>query len=68
MNPFSKNPFANKETKTNIVGNKIQFDEKQKLEKIKETMTKLQYQNNQPNELKEPSLKEKIDILRDLNK
>ena len=31
-------------------------------------MTKLQYQNNQPNELKEPSLKEKIDILRDLNK
>ena len=30
MNPFNKNPFA-KTTNTRIVGNNIQFDEKQKL-------------------------------------
>ena len=71
MNTFSKNPFANKNTNTHIVGNKINFDEKQKIENIKENMTKLKFQkkeeiNNQ--ELKQPNLQEKIDFLRKLDK
>jgi len=72
MNPFSKNPFANKNTNTHIVGNKIQFDEKQKLENIKENMTKLKFQNkeeiSQNQQLKQPNLQEKIDFLRKLDK
>ena len=42
MNPFSKNPFAKQSQNTRIVGNKFQFDEKKKLETIKENMVKLQ--------------------------
>ena len=71
MNLFSKNPFA-KSTNTHIVGNNIKFDEKQKLENIKENMNKLKYQTNEPqqkqNELKPQNLQEKIEFLRNLNK
>ena len=67
MNQFSKNPFANKEPNTHIVGKNIKFDEKQKIEKIKENMIKLQFQNQEQN-LKQTNLKEKIDFLRKLDK
>ena len=67
MNPFSKNPFANKETNTRIVGNNIKFDEKQKIENIKENMIKRQFQNKEQN-LEQNNLKEKIDFLRKLDK
>ena len=72
MNPFNKNPFANKNTNTRIVGNNIQFDEKNKIQKIKENLAnlKLQHQdlNKNNEEIKQPSLQEKIEILRNLNK
>jgi hypothetical protein len=72
MNPFNKNPFTNKNSNTHIVGNKIQFDEKQKLENIKENMTKLKYQNEEQKlnnqQLKQPNLQEKIDFLRKIDK
>ena len=72
MNPFSKNPFTNKETNTHIVGKNITFDENQKIENIKENMAKLKFQNNQESKLnqetKQIDLKEKIDFLRNLDK
>ena len=73
MNPFNKNPFTNKNTNTRIIGNNIQFNETQKLENIKENMTKIKFQNNEINqeikpEIKQPNLQEKIDFLRNLDK
>lgn len=72
MNPFSKNPFANKNTNTHIVGNNIRFDENQKIENIKENMTKLKFQkkeeSNNNQQLKQPNLQERIDFLRKLDK
>ena len=72
MNPFSKNPFANKETNTHIIGNNIKYDENQKIENIKENMSKIKFQNTQEvkqnQEIKQTELKEKIDFLRKLDK
>jgi len=70
MNPFNKNPFVNN-TDTRIVGNNINFNEKQKLENIKEKMTKLKFQKPQevPKEdSKIPNVKDKIDNLKNLDK
>ena len=73
MNPFNKNPFVNKNTNTHIVGNNISFNETQKLENIKENMTKIKFQNNEIKqeikpETKQPNLQEKINFLRNLDK
>ncbi len=70
MNPFNKNPFA-KTTNTRIVGNNIQFDEKQKLENIRENMNKLKL--NKPNETmpgenQQLNIKERIDNLKNIDK
>ena len=71
MNPFQKNPFAKTNTNTHIVGNKIQFDEKQKIENIKENMNKLKFQNKAPEikqETQNQNLQDRIDFLRNINK
>lgn len=78
MNPFNKNPFANSNTpSTKIVGNNVQFNEKQKLENIRENMAKLKFQNHtpqtpqpeQPNQqVNSQNLKEQMDFLRKLDK
>ena len=47
MNPFNKNPFANKNTNTRIISNNINFNETQKIENIRENMNKIKFQNNQ---------------------
>lgn len=65
MNPFSKNPFAKQNQNTRIVGNKFQFDEKKKLETIKENMVKLQYQKEEPQQF---DVNDKINNLKDLEK
>lgn len=65
MNLFSKNPFAKTNENTRIVGNKFQFDEKKKIETIKENMVKLQYQKE---EYEEPNVNEKINNLKDIEK
>ena len=65
MNLFSKNPFAKTNENTRIVGNKFQFDEKKKIEKLKENMVKLQYQKE---EYEEPNVNEKINNLKDIEK
>ena len=41
MNPFNKNPFANKNTNTRIISNNINFNETQKIENIRENMNKI---------------------------
>ena len=67
MNLFNKNPFANNNTNTKIVGKKINFDEKQKLENIRENMAKLKFQK--PQEVPtEQTVKEKIDNLKNIDK
>ena len=73
MNPFNKNPFTNKNTTTRIIGNNIQFNETQKLENIKENMSKIKFQNNEikqeiKSEIKQSNLHEKIEFLRNLDK
>jgi hypothetical protein len=72
MNLFNKNPFISPNKNTRIVGNNINFDEKKKLEDIKETMAKLKIQTPQQPTPEEPkkeiNLKEKIDILKNINK
>lgn len=77
MNLFSKNPFASKNSNTRIVGNNVTFDEKQKLENIKENMAKLKFQNSDlgKNDLEENvksessnDLKSRIDFMRNINK
>ena len=73
MNPFNKNPFANKNTNTRIISNNINFNETQKIENIRENMNKIKFQNNQIQqeikpEMKQPNLQEKIDFLRNLDK
>lgn len=73
MNPFNKNPFANKNTNTRIISNNINFNETQKIENIRENMNKIKLQNNQIKpeikpEMKQPNLQEKIDFLRNLDK
>jgi len=73
MNLFQKNPFANN-TQTRIVGKNINIDEKQKIENIKKTMLNLKFQKNEPKidnqnqTISQPSTKEKIDILRNINR
>lgn len=74
MNPFNKNPFANTNN-TKIVGNNIHFDEKQKLDSIKEKMAKLKFQTTQEvpeekpqNNQQEQSLADKIDNLKNINR
>lgn len=71
MNPFNKNPFI-KNTNSKIIGNNIQFDEKQKIEKIKENMLKIKLNNQQEtiinNQTDQQNLQEKIDFLRNMEK
>lgn len=70
MNPFNKNPFAKPNENTRIVGNNIQFDEKKKLENIRENMNKLKYNPNQtvPGETEQLNVKERIDNLKNLDR
>lgn len=68
MNLFSKNPFANKNTNTRIVGKNIQFNETQKIETIKENMAKIKFEKKENNEIKQPNLQEKIEFLRNMDK
>lgn len=73
MNLFQKNPFANKISQTKIAGKNPIMDEAKKLENIKEKMIKLKFQKQQiqtpqktdPQKL---TVKDKIDILRNINK
>ncbi len=68
MNPFQKNPFT-QINNTKIAGNNIHFDEKKKIEKIKENMNRLKYQREEvPDQEKAISTKEKIDILKNLDR
>lgn len=69
MNPFNKNPFI-KNTNSKIIGNNIQFDEKQKIEKIKETMLKTKLIDNEQEKKisNQPNLQEKIEFLRNMDK
>ncbi len=69
MNPFNKNPFVSN-TNTKIVGNKINFDEKQKIENIKEKMAKLKYKASHevPENTYQPSVKEKIENLKNIDR
>ena len=55
MNPFNKNPFANKNTNIRENMNKIKFQNNQIKPEIKQ-------------EMKQPNLQEKIDFLRNLDK
>ena len=71
MNPFNKNPFAKTNQNTHIVGNNIQFDEKKKLENIRENMNKLKFKN--PNETvpvedTQLNVKERIDNLKNIDR
>ena len=72
MNPFNKNPFSNNNTNTHIVGNNIHFDEKKKLENIKENMTKLKFSKPIAEEQKKEetplSVKDKINLLKNINR
>lgn len=72
MNPFNKNPFLNKNTQTKIIGNSIRPNENDKIASIKENMIKLKQQNlnkqNEPKEIKQPNLQQKIEFLRNLDK
>ena len=76
MDLFNKNPFANNNAnQTKIVGNNIQFDEKKKLENIRENMNSLKFPNlnktnkvNPNQELKQTNLQERIETLRNINK
>lgn len=71
MNPFQKNPFASNNANTKIVGNKIILNETQKIENIKETMLKTKMQPIPVQEKKQSpqiSVKEKIDILKNIQK
>ena len=77
MDLFNKNPFANKSVNPNtkIVGNNVQFDEKKKLENIRENMADLKLKGLKPNseiqqkqEIKQTNLQERIETLRNLSK
>jgi len=73
MNPFQKNPFVNRESTTRIVGYNKQYDEKKKIENIKENMTKLKFARpitivEPKQEKKTLSFNEKIDLLKNINK
>lgn len=69
---FSKNPFANSTTKAKIVSNYTQYNEKAKLDNIREKMSSIKTKptiTEQPNIPKENlSVKARIDILKNLNK
>ncbi len=70
MNPFNKNPFINKK-ETKIVGNNIQFDEKQKIENIRENMNKLKFniqETKVPIEDNQQNVKDRIDNLKNLER
>ena len=67
MNPFQKNPFAIKNNNTHIVGKNISINDKEKIEKIKENMNKLKY-NEKVSVENNITVKEKIDNLKNLDK
>lgn len=71
MNPFQKNPFQ-KNSQTKIIGYNKTFDEKQKLENIRENMAKLKFSKpvitEQNKEEKIISTKDKIDLLKNINR
>ena len=72
MNPFQKNPFANKNTTTKIVGYNKQFDEKKKLEDIKGNMVKLKYQKpiikEEPVKREQLNVNQKVNILKNIDR
>lgn len=72
MMQFHKNPFAQKQKSTKIISNIPKFNEKQKLDDIKENMLNLNFKKNieqpQKMESKPLSIKQKIDILKNINK
>lgn len=67
MNMFQKNPFI-KKTNTKIVGNIKIPSEKEKISNIKETMNKLKYQQKKEENIKPLTTKEKVDILKNLDR
>lgn len=69
MNIFNKNPFAKTNQNTRIVGNKINFDEKKKIENIAENMNKLKYNKERVStENNDLSVKDRIENLKNLDK
>ena len=78
MNPFNKNPFANTTTNTKIITKTTIPSEKQKLDNIRENMTKLKFPNQpqqeQPQKPVEQTpqnpqnLRDRMDFLRKLDK
>lgn len=77
MNLFNKNPFTNTNTNTKIITKTTVLDEKQKLDNIRENMTKLKFPNQPQQPQQKPveqtpqnpqNLKERMDFLRKLDK
>jgi len=69
MNPFSKNPFAKTNQNTHIVGNKINYDEKHKIENIVENMNKIKYNKERVStENNDLTVQERIENLKNLDK
>lgn len=69
MNPFGKNPFTNIGIAKPIKPVK-QFNEKEKIENIRETMSKIKIkQVDKENQIKKDiSVNEKINILKDMDR
>ena len=67
MNPFQKNPFV-KNIQPKIIGNYKQFDEKQKISNIRESManTKIENLNQKEKEIPNLSVNEKINLLKNI--
>ena len=70
MNPFQKNPFISNSS-SSIKGYNPQFDEKKKLDKIRDDMAKTKFikpVQEKTIEKKELSKNEKVGFLRNINK
>ena len=70
MNQFQKNPFVNKEN-TTIKGYNTEFNEKNKIEKIRINMSKIKQIKpieQKTSEKKQMTIQEKINMLKDINR
>lgn len=68
MNPFQKNPFV-KNNNTQIKGYNQEFQEKNKIEQIKQNMNniKIKPMEKQENQRPQMTVSEKIEALRNIN-
>lgn len=72
MNPFQKNPFVSN-SNSKVVGYNPEFDEKKKIENIRENMAKLKFlkptvsENNKKEEIT-LSVNDKVNLLKNINK